>query len=385
MSHPQLIEYFTDYFGSGQSFATISVARKQAAEILGETVAPGMAVTKLIDESIEASLVRVARSIIAECTTNREAYDRLVELHQRQPILSVRSSTSVLQQAYSTPIPIAFAASALANIQSANTVYEPTAGHGALLLGSNLELATVNELNPDRATDLRNQGFTVTEHDATAFLPEEKFDRVICNPPFGVVKNTSGRTKHFDLSDNRRGTTQVDQVIALKSLEAMKDDGRAVLILGGQLGQDAEKRSQRYNSLESRSFFKTLYDHYNVTQHFSVWGALYIKQGAGFPIDILVIEGRGKSNLYLPAARVPEIFKSFDDLRELIPDEPIQRLSPNVSARTAGFSTLVDGASAGRTAGVESGGLLRTSGAENRVDDSAMAPDGNVESYQIQK
>jgi hypothetical protein len=167
MSHPQLIEYFTDYFGSGQSFATISVARKQAAEILGETVAPGMAVTKLIDESIEASLVRVARSIIAECTTNREAYDRLVELHQRQPILSVRSSTSVLQQAYSTPIPIAFAASALANIQSANTVYEPTAGHGALLLGSNLELATVNELNPDRATDLRNQGFTVTEHDAT--------------------------------------------------------------------------------------------------------------------------------------------------------------------------------------------------------------------------
>jgi hypothetical protein len=110
MTHPKLVGYFTDYFGGGQSFQTISAARKQAAEVLGETVAPGMAVTKLIDESIEASLVRVARSIVEQSTNTREAYDRLVELHQRQPILSVRSSTSILQQAYSSlsqsPMPL---------------------------------------------------------------------------------------------------------------------------------------------------------------------------------------------------------------------------------------------------------------------------------------
>jgi C-terminal domain on Strawberry notch homologue/Toprim-like/Protein of unknown function (DUF3991)/P-loop containing NTP hydrolase pore-1/MutS domain I len=380
MTHPKLVKYFTDYFGGGQSFQTISVARKQAAEVLGETVAPGMAVTKLIDESIEASLVRVARGIVEQSTNTREAYDRLVELHQRQPILSVRSSTSVLQQAYSTPIPIAYAASTLANIQPGNSVYEPTAGHGALLIGSAIQGATVNELNPDRANDLRSQGFTVTEHDATAHLPEEKHDRIICNPPFGVVKQANGRTQHFDLSNNRRGTSQVDQVIALKALEAMKDDGRAVLILGGQLGQDAEKRSQRYNSLESRSFFKTLYDHYNVTQHFSVWGALYIKQGAGFPIDMIVIEGRGKSSLYLPAARVPEIFKSFDDLRELISNERIQQFTTNVSARTPRSRDLVSDQSTGRETGIESAGVLRTPGPTNRMDDSPMAASRNAES-----
>ncbi len=380
MTHPKLVEYFTDYFGAGQSFQTISAARKQAAEVLGETVAPGMAVTKLIDESIEASLVRVARSIVEQSTNTREAYDRLVELHQRQPILSVRSSTSILQQAYSTPIPIAYAASTLANIEPGNSVYEPTAGHGALLIAANPDNVTVNELNLDRANDLRAQGFTVTEHNATAHLPEEKHDRIICNPPFGVVKQANGRTQHFDLSNNRRGTSQVDQVIALKALEAMKDDGRAVLILGGQLGQDAEKRSQRYNSLESRSFFKTLYDHYNVTQHFSVWGALYIKQGAGFPIDMIVIEGRGKSSLYLPAARVPEIFKSFDDLRELIPDERIQHIAPDVSARTTGQSDLASDQSTGREAGIESGGVLRTPGSANRMDDSSVAASRNAES-----
>jgi C-terminal domain on Strawberry notch homologue/Toprim-like/Protein of unknown function (DUF3991)/P-loop containing NTP hydrolase pore-1/MutS domain I len=380
MTHPKLVKYFTDYFGGGQSFQTISAARKQAAEVLGETVTPGMAVTKLIDESIEASLVRVARSIVEQSTNTREAYDRLVELHQRQPILSVRSSTSILQQAYSTPIPIAYAASTLANIQPGNSVYEPTAGHGALLIGSAIQGTTVNELNADRAADLRAQGFTVTEHNATAHLPEEKHDRIICNPPFGVVKQANGRTQHFDLPNNRRGTSQVDQVIALRALEAMKDDGRAVLILGGQLGQDAEKRSQRYNSLESRSFFKTLYDHYNVTQHFSVWGALYIKQGAGFPIDMIVIEGRGKSNLYLPAARVPEIFKSFDDLRELIPNERIQHIATDVSARTPRSRDLVLDQSTGRETGIESGGVLRTPGPANRMDDSSMAASRNAES-----
>jgi C-terminal domain on Strawberry notch homologue/P-loop containing NTP hydrolase pore-1 len=380
MTHPQLVEYFTNHFATGQSFQTISAARKQAAEVLGETVVPGMAVTKLIDESIEASLVRVARSIIEQSDTQREAYDRLVELHERQPILSVRSSTSILQQAYSTPIPIAYAASTLADIQPGNTVYEPTAGHGALLLASNLNLATVNELNPERAADLRDQGFTVTEHNATEFLPSHKHDRVICNPPFGVVKQANGRTQHFDLPGNRRGTSQIDQVIALRALEAMKDDGKAVLILGGQLGQDAEKRSQRYNSLESRSFFKTLYENYNVTQHFSVWGALYIKQGAGFPIDVIAIEGRGKSSLYLPAARVPPIFKSFEEIRELIPDERIQQLTAHVSTRASGFSDLADDPDTRRTAGIEPAGILPVPGPANRVDASSVAAVRDVES-----
>ncbi len=371
MSHPQLVEYFTDYFGRGQSFKTISAARKQAAGLLDETVAPGMAVTKLIDESIEAALVRVARSIVEQSVTQREAYDRLVELHQRQPILSVRSSTSVLQQAYSTPIPIAYAASTLADIQPGHTVYEPTAGHGALLIASGLDNATVNELNPDRAADLRAQGFTVTEQDATAYLPTTKFDRIICNPPFGVVKQANGRTQQFDLPFNRRGTTQVDQAIALKALSAMQDDGRAVLILGGKLGQDAEKRSQRYNSLDSRNFFRTLYANYNVTQHFSVWGALYIKQGAGFPIDVIVIEGRGQSELYLPAARVPQIFQSFDAIRELVPDERIQHLSPNLSPRTAGTRQLTDGAGATNDTGIELQGVLQFAESADRVADSA--------------
>ena len=55
-------------------------------------------------------------------------------------------------------------------------------------------------------------------------------------------------------------TTQIDQVIAFNALECLKSDGKAVLILGGKLGQTEEGRSIRYHGRESRAFFKQLYD-----------------------------------------------------------------------------------------------------------------------------
>lgn len=137
MSHPALIQYFRDRFLAGEQFATITQARKQAAEILGHEALPGSPEAKLVDESVEAAVVRVARAIIKNSPTTHEAYEQLVDLLERQPKLGVRSSTSVLQKAYSTPIPVAYLASTLAGIDAQTTVYEPTAGHGALLITAN--------------------------------------------------------------------------------------------------------------------------------------------------------------------------------------------------------------------------------------------------------
>ena len=170
MTHPRLVQHFTEHFRRGESFQTINAARRQAAEILGESVPPGSALTKLVDESIEAALVRTARWIVTDSATTEETYDRLVDLHQRQPVLGVRSSTSISQQAYSSPLPIAYLAAVFADITPQHTVYEPTAGHGTLLLTADFNNTTVNELNSDRATDLRAQGYVVmnplpdTEH-----------------------------------------------------------------------------------------------------------------------------------------------------------------------------------------------------------------------------
>ncbi|MCG8366677.1 MAG: strawberry notch C-terminal domain-containing protein [Pseudanabaenales cyanobacterium] len=164
---------------------------------------------------------------------------------------------------------------------------------------------------------------TVTEYDAVDYCPKRKHDVVIANPPFGRVRDGQGQPRRFDIPGNRRGTSQIDQAIALWALAAMKDNGRAVLILGGKLGDDEATRSERYNSLESRGFFKVLYDRYHITQHLSIWGCLYRKQGAGWPIDLIVIEGRGQARLPLPAAKVPPLYKSFAELKDLLPNEPL--------------------------------------------------------------
>jgi hypothetical protein len=135
MSQP-LIQAYVNYFLSGQGFATIVAARKFAESALGVSISPGTAFAKQVDEAVEAAVVRVASTVVQQADTTHTAYDGLVDLLHRQPNLSVRSSTSVLQQAYSTPLPIAYLASVLAGITPETTVYEPTAGNGALLMAA---------------------------------------------------------------------------------------------------------------------------------------------------------------------------------------------------------------------------------------------------------
>lgn len=321
----RLVDAFANNFLLGREFTTITAARQQAEAILGEPVKPGTPLAKRVDESVEAGLVRAARTIVQGADDPLKVYDYLVDLYQRQPILGTRSSTSVRQQAYSTPIPIAYLAAQLAAIDAQTTVYEPTAGHGALLLLSDADKVIANELNRERLADLRSQGYALTQFDATSYCPDWEVDVVIANPPFGSVRAEDGRTRVFSVPgagvDEGRAfvSTQIDHAIALNSLKAMKEAGKAVLILGGQLG-DERSRSNGYNSQTNRLFYYTLYNEYNVTRHISIDGDLYRRQGAGFPIDLIVIEGRGKSGLTLPAAAVPRIYRSFDQLKELLND-----------------------------------------------------------------
>jgi hypothetical protein len=154
-----LISAYANHFSSGGSFTRIVEARQFAAQRLGTSVPPGSALAKQVDEAIEAAIVRVGIATIQSSQNTHEAYDQLVNLLQRYPRLGVRSSTSVHQQAYSTPIPIAYLASVLAGITSEKTVYEPAAGNGALLIGANPKYGIANELNPDRTAELKTRGY----------------------------------------------------------------------------------------------------------------------------------------------------------------------------------------------------------------------------------
>lgn len=321
-----LTQSFQTSLMNGERYGNILQARKQAEIILGQRIKSGSPIAKAIDEVIESAVVRVARAKISDARTMHEAYDQLVDLLDRQPNLSVRSSTSIRDQAYSTPVAIGFLVATLAGVTPESMVYEPTAGRGALLLTATPENAIVNEINPNRAADLRAQGYRVTEADALKHPPPQSVDVVLMNPPFGTIR-TNGVTEQWRVSGGAATpiytTTQIDQAIVLKSLTAMKDDGKAAIIIAAPMSNktgNKEESANSYNSRQNAPFWKSLYDNYNVTNHFCISGELYVRQGTTFPVDVVIIEGRSRSMRPYPAAELPTVYRSFDDLKERLPD-----------------------------------------------------------------
>lgn len=318
---------FAEFFAiETNKFASIRDAQKMAEELLGAAITNAVDL-KALEESVELGAVLAGRSIFERMSqsgaSHAAVFQTLVELYQRMPLLLTRTSTSVTNQAYSTPVPMAYLANVLAGVGPNTTLFEPTAGQGALALTATANLVFANELDPVRAKSLTLQGFQVSTEDALT-KQVSGVDTVIANPPFGTLKDDKGTIRNFKTPMFE--TTALDHAIALKALESMKNEGRAVLIIAGQkhLGNDPDgaRRQGLYNSAKNRAFFKYLFDTYNVTAHFTVDGALYKRQGAAWPIDIIVIDGRGKSALKLPGVAAPKIYESFDDLKTLLNGTP---------------------------------------------------------------
>lgn len=337
-----LAAHFSEAFLSGKKFGAIIEARREAGSLLGGTVRPATEAAKAVDEAVELGVTLAARRTVAAMRERHagdtDIYRALVDLYQRQPRLNVRTSTSIAQQAYSTPAPIAFLASRLAGIDSGTRVFEPTAGNGMLLLEASPDRAAVNELNPDRASRLRSQGFEVTERDAVDFRPEDPVDVVIANPPFGRVKDAGRQTREFSV--NGLTTKELDHAIVARALESLKQGGRAVLIIGGKQGNDAG-RSKKYRAADQVRFWSWLFERYRVLEHFCVDGKLYERQGAGYPIDVIVLENSGTSaGRPFPGAALPRVYTSFNALEEVLHGQVVD---------TAERKSGSDGTDTGRT------------------------------------
>lgn len=294
-------------------------------------VAPGQVTAEMMKEAQEAmelALVGRAREIAGTGAPDNEIYAQLVELYKNQPNLNVRSSTSMENMAYSTPAPLAFVTGRLAGVTSRTTVYEPTAGNGMLLITADIENVKANELNSVRADQLRQQGFQVTMEDATEYLPGEKFDAVVMNPPFG----------RMDAPVKVDGYTikAIDQLITIKALDAIKDDGKATIIIG------ASKEAGEIGAAD-RVFFNYLYSHYNVVDHFEVDGDLYRRQGAGWPVRVIVVHGRQASKTLSPKSGTIERIESWEQLYERY----LESVDATVARADASSAARADGAVSG--------------------------------------
>ena len=90
------------------------------------------------------------------------------------------------------------------------------------------------------------------------------------------------------------------------------------------------------------TFYKNLYDKYNVVDHFTVSGDLYKKQGAAYPVDVIVIAGKEASARKLPAADLPKVYSSYEQLKEKL-NEPSLVSKGDVSPTRVDSGAVTEG------------------------------------------
>lgn len=268
---------------------------------------------KFAQEDFESALGRYATQRVQDMRSqgadDRAIFDYLVALYEKQPNLDVQTGTSMSNQAYSTPVPIGFIAGLLTRVKNSDKLLDPTGGNGLLTVGANPKNVITIELEDRRFKNLGLMQYgKVIQGDAVKKIDTDiraqEVEVVHANPPFGSLP------KNADIA-SWDGTpyelSKIDHLISAKSLKAMADGGRAVLILGAHPKEGAITSADRV-------FLNWLYNNYNVADHFEIDGKMYSRQGASWPIRVLVIAGRKESLTFYPMGyQVRRVF-TFDQL-----------------------------------------------------------------------
>lgn len=266
-----------------------------------------------VKELIELAIVREARKIARSSFSWEYCYRQIVQLYRNQVNLSMRTSSSIMLQQYSTPAPIGYLAGLYTRAwDSQNSVFEPSAGNGLLTILADPKQVTVNELDPVRRANLESQGFSeVWKLDASQQFKGYKaaFDCVLTNPPFGRLD------KPVWIDDYK--IVELDHLMALHALSTLKPTGRMAFIIGGHNRFDEHSRFKPKTDLY---FFNLLYAIANVEAIINIDGhQLYSRQGTAFDTRLILINGRRTApdtNRFAPLKNeaLTEVVSSFDRL-----------------------------------------------------------------------
>ena len=283
-----------------------------------------------LQELAETAIVQRARGISsAKSTNNAEKFKRIKKLYENQPSLNQRDSERVMKQQYSTPAPYAFLADMYVkgNGKVIESALEPSAGNGMLTIGLPMDKVHVNDIDAQRLTNLRRQGFkNVTSQDGTQPFADKDVDVVVTNPPFG-----SATPREYD----GYKISSLEGQMAINALESMKNDGRAAIIIGGK----TEYAKNGSLNPKDKAFLGYLYSHYNVEDVINVDGGLYTKQGTSYPTRIILINGRRLDENAFPPVKDKaraETVKDYDELYKRIEDDILrgERMDSSIGGET---------------------------------------------------
>ncbi|MGY3449823.1 hypothetical protein ACVILH_002165 [Bradyrhizobium sp. USDA 4353] len=198
-----------------------------------------------------------------------------------------RSMESQSFQQFSTPLPLALAAAAAAQVTSADRVLEPSAGTGSLAIFAELAGGSLvlNELAASRAAllDLVFAGLTVTRFDAAQI--DDYLDRaclpsvVLMNPPFSATVNV----------DRPQADTTLRHVSS--ALARLGEGGRLVAITAAGFAPDNPTWTDAFVRLQERG---------RLVFSAAIDGSVYARQGTTTATRLLVIDkqaGAGSSRV----------------------------------------------------------------------------------------
>lgn len=288
-AHTRLSRRIADYLGQGMSITAGQL--KDLADVEHDgTMAEGKYSPKDAYDAMESGVNQFIRSKpqefgAGEDATVEKARERvrsLEALQDKLPTQTRRTAETDEFQQFSTPPAYAYVASWAANIRPGDSVIEPSAGTGNLLVhaqNAGAKEVMSNELAPRRAELVRalkpSREFTENAEQLHNILPADvKPSVVVMNPPFSATAGRMGTKK----------VTETGAVHIEQALKRLQPGGRLVAIVG---------RGMAFDRPSFKDWWGGIRREYNVRANIGVPGSVYRKFGTTFDTRLLVIDKSG--------------------------------------------------------------------------------------------
>lgn len=307
------------------------LSKGNVEKLMEETKAPNLG---MLWEAVELSWLMWYKIYYSEWITFENRLGAMIRFWNKvQPTYAYSDSSKELYKQYSTPCPIGAMIAQYTQMDTAQSIFEPSAGNGLLLVGAKPEKCHVNEIDKNRRQSLLHQQFKkVTHWNAAQPFPEEltkSFDVMVTNPPFAKWEEDKFDKerivhKYFDKHRGLEHHLRLEHLMSGLALHTLKDNGKAALIIMGHINFEEDTGYiSRY-----RPFLNWLYRHYLVVDVINLNSyKLYNKQGATREVMLILINGRKN----IPSGAAPK-FKDAPHLDSIEDDfvELWQRIKSHI-------------------------------------------------------
>ena len=325
-----------------------STVQELANRIYGGTLAEGKYTRDQLYDAMELGVnLYIKRhpdrfSPTADAVEASAAAALLERLKDTLPTQTVRAGEKDAYQQFSTPPDYAYAAAWAANLTPSDSVIEPSAGVGGLLvhaMNAGVAETTANELSDKRRGMIAALHPTrITGEDAAQLnniLPADVRPTVVLmNPPFSRAAERMGGKMVLD-----EGAKHIEQMLA-----RLEPGGRLVAIVGDSMkpvGTASVGGRNQGTGAAFAGWWKKIGAEYDVRANLGVDRDIYKKYGTSFPTRFLVIDKNppsGRPLLTGQASDAADLIGMLEGIRNdrSVQQQPAQPASPAVAGTGEG-------------------------------------------------